>query len=85
MYGPSQRPEEEQSNAQEPYPRDASQPAMDIIDILELLQHGVPLFAVSPFLDERGNSENGHKSILRSQVYLKCFVAISFAASEDMD
>ena len=46
MYSPQQRPEEEQSNAQESYPGDASQPAMDIIDILVLLQHDVPLFAV---------------------------------------
>ena len=49
MYSPQQRPEEEQSNAQESYPGDASQPAMDIIDILVLLQHAVSLFAVSPF------------------------------------
>jgi len=34
------------------------------------------------FLAERGN---GHKSTLRSQVYLKRFVAISSAASEDRD
>jgi hypothetical protein len=47
MYSPNQKPEEEQSNAREPYPGDASQPGMDIIDILELLQHNVPLFAVS--------------------------------------
>ena len=80
MYSPQQRPEEEQSNAQESYPGDASQPAMDIIDILVLLQH-----AVSLFLTERGNGENGHKSTLRSQVYLKYFVAISYAASEDRD
>jgi hypothetical protein len=46
MYSPNQRPQEKQSNAQEPYPGDASQPAMDIIDILVLLQHDVPLFAV---------------------------------------
>jgi hypothetical protein len=44
MYSPNQRPEEEQSNAQEPYPGDAPQPAMDIIDILVLLQHDIPLF-----------------------------------------
>ena len=43
MYSPNQRPEEEQSNAQEPYPGDAPQPAMDIIDILVLLQHDIPL------------------------------------------
>ena len=49
MYSPQQRLEEEQSYAQESYPGDASQPAMDIIDILVLLQHAVSLFAVSPF------------------------------------
>ena len=49
MYGPQQRPEEEHSNAQESYPGDASHPAMDIIDILVLLQHAVSLFAVSLF------------------------------------
>jgi hypothetical protein len=82
MYGPEERPEEEQSNAQEPYPGDPSQPAMDIINILVLLQHAVPLFAISPLLAEQGDGENGYKSTLCWQVYLKCFVPISFAASE---
>jgi hypothetical protein len=65
MYSPSQRPEEKQSNAQEPYPGDAPQPAVDIIDILVLLQHAVPFLLSHRFPFERGFHENGHKSTLR--------------------